>query len=123
VVDQIPFIEFSHSLIGKNPLIPSIRLSTGEMSEKERIIQIDVYTLTILLNVPEKEGHGNYGENDCYVYAASIEQALREDPTLGGIADRAVMTGKKYIPPKNSGVGDTWEAALTLRITIEGMSI
>jgi hypothetical protein len=33
--------------------------------------------------------------------------ALLENPTLGGIANRAELTGKKYVPPKHPGtVGD-----------------
>ncbi|MDR0582920.1 MAG: hypothetical protein LBG57_01020 [Treponema sp.] len=46
--------------------------------------------------------------------------ALGENPTLGGIADRAELTGKKYVPPKQSGTGGDWTVILTLRIVVEG---
>ncbi|MDR0557919.1 MAG: hypothetical protein LBG43_08670 [Treponema sp.] len=46
--------------------------------------------------------------------------ALGENPTLGGIVDRAVLAGKKYVPPKQSGTGGDWMVILTLRIVVEG---
>jgi hypothetical protein len=94
---------------------PVLRLSTGERTEKERIIRVDVYTLAIGFAVPECPD----GERNCYAYTASVAAALGEDPTLGGAVDRAVLTGKKYSPPKQSGTGGDWEVMLTLRLTIE----
>jgi hypothetical protein len=52
-----------------------------------------------------------------------VAAALRENPTLGGTASRAELTGKKYAPPKQSGTGEGWELVLTMRITIEGIGI
>jgi hypothetical protein len=95
---------------------PVIALSTCERSEKERIIRLDAYTLTITFAVPEWPG----GEQNCYAYAAAVDRALGENPALGGAASRAVLTGKKYVPPKQSGTGEGWAVTLTLRATVEG---
>jgi hypothetical protein len=94
---------------------PVIALSTCECSEKERIIRVDAYTLTIAFAVPEHPD----GERNCYAYAAAVGTVLNENPTLGGIAGRAVLTGKKYVPPKHSGTGGDWQLVLSLRITAE----
>jgi hypothetical protein len=111
----IPPIEFG-TYPGGPAVIPVITLSTCERNEKERIIRLDAYTLTITFTVPEWPG----GERNCYAYASSVAAALKENPTLGGVADRAVLTGKKYTPPKQSGTGADWGITLALRITIEG---
>jgi hypothetical protein len=113
----IPPIEFGNYR-GGSTVAPVISLSTCERSEKERVIRLDAYTLTITFSVPEWPG----GERNCYAYTASVATALRENPTLGGVAGRAVMTGKKYVPPKQSGTGGDWELSLTLRVTVEGMT-
>jgi hypothetical protein len=110
----IPPIEFG-SYRGGSAVAPAISLSTCERSEKERIVRLDAYTLTITFTVPEWPG----GDRNCYAYASSVATALRENTTLGGVANRAELTGKKYIPPKQSGTGGEWELILTLRITIE----
>jgi hypothetical protein len=94
---------------------PVIGLSTCERSEKERIIRLDAYSLTITFTVPE----GPDSERNCYAYAGAVTTALGEDPTLGGIANRAELTGKKYIPPKHPGTGESWGVSLTLRVTVE----
>jgi hypothetical protein len=111
----IPPVEFG-SYRGGSAVIPVIALSTCERSEKERIIRLDAYTLTITFTVPEWHG----GERNCYAYASSVATALRENPTLGGVVDRAELRGKKYIPSKQSGTGGDWEVILTLRVTVEG---
>jgi hypothetical protein len=110
----IPPIEFG-TYRGNSTTVPVIALSTCERSEKERIIRLDAYSLTITFTVSE----GPEAERDCYAYASSVATALLENPTLGGIADRAVLTGKKYAPPKQSGTGGDWEVVLTLRVTVE----
>jgi hypothetical protein len=100
---------------------PVIALSTCERTEKERIVRLDAYTLTITLNVPEHpSGQRSVGERNCYAYAAAVATALGETPTLGGVAGRAVLAGKKYAPPKQSGTGGDWAVVLSLRVTIEG---
>jgi hypothetical protein len=101
---------------GGSVVVPVIALSTCERSEKERIVRLDTYTLTITFSLPEGPGNEVCG----YAYVAAVDRALTEDPALGGVADRAVLTGKKYLPPKHPGTGEGWEVILTLRITIEG---
>jgi hypothetical protein len=113
----IPPVEFG-SFRGGSVVVPVIALSTCERSEKERIVRLDAYTLTVTFTVPEWPD----GERNCYAYAASAAAALQEDPTLGGTASRAELTGKKYTPPKQSGTGGGWELILTLRITVSQMN-
>jgi hypothetical protein len=110
----IPPIEFG-AYRGGSIVVPVISLTTCERSEKERIVLLDAYTLTIAFTLPEHPA----GERNCYAYAAAIGRALSEDPALGGAADRAVLTGKKYVPPKQSGTGGDWGVTLTLRVTAE----
>ena len=113
---HIPIIEFGGYGCGYSAE-PTIELSTCEKTEKERIIRIDAYTLTISFSVsemPESDLH-------CYAYSAAIGKALEEDPTLGGVAEKVTVTSKKYHQPKKPGCGEGWGLALTLRITVEGM--
>jgi hypothetical protein len=114
----IPPIEFG-SYRGGSFTAPVISLSTCERTEKERIVRLDAYTLIIAFAVPELPA----GERNCYAYASSVATALRENPTLGGVTDRAELAGKKYVPPKQEGTGGEWEVILTLRITIEEAGI
>jgi hypothetical protein len=116
----IPPIEFGNYRSGSavvGACSPVITLSTCERSEKERVVRLDAYTLTITFIVPEWPG----GERNCYAYAAAVDRALGENPALGGAASRAVLTGKKYVPPKQSGTGEGWAVTLTLRATVEGI--
>jgi hypothetical protein len=113
----IPPVEFG-SYRGGSVVSPVITLSTCERSEKERIIRLDAYTLTVTFTVLEYPE----GERNCYAYAASVATALGENPTLGGAVDRAELAGKRYAPPKHPGTGEGWEAVLTLRIIVEGMT-
>jgi hypothetical protein len=118
--NPIPAIEFGRSSAGGYAVTPVLRLTACEQTEKERVIRVDAYTLTIGFTVPEgPSDQRSVGERNCYAYAASVAVALGEAPTLGGTVDRAVLTGKKYSPPKQSGTGGNWEVMLTLRLTIE----
>jgi hypothetical protein len=45
-------------------------------------------------------------ERNCYAFGGATAAALGEDPTLGEVVDRAVLTRKKYIPPKHPGTGE-----------------
>jgi hypothetical protein len=110
----IPPVEFG-SYRGGSVVAPVISLSTCERSEKERIVRLDAYTLTITFTMPEYPE----GERNCYAYASSVATALGEDPALGGAASRAVLTGKKYSPPKCARTGEGWEVILTLRVTVQ----
>jgi hypothetical protein len=111
----IPIIEIGGYGCG-HAAVPLISLAICEQTEKERIIRTDVYSLTIhfeLSDTPESE-------TECYAYGDAIGKALRADSTLGGVVDKAVITGKKYLPPHKFGCGDGWEVVLTLRVTVEG---
>jgi hypothetical protein len=110
-----PLIEFSN-YTGNNAIIPVVTLVSCERTEKERIIFLDAYTLTITFTIPENPDSELY----CYAYATAFEKALGEDGTLCGIVDRAVITSKKYVPPKKTDCGQEWQLIITLRITVEG---
>jgi hypothetical protein len=120
----IPPVEFGQSgYAGMSPeyrggsvVVPVISLSTCERTEKERIVRLDAYSLNITFSMPESLE----SELFCYAYAAAVEKALAENPTLDGIAERAVITGKKYKPPKAPHCGEGWEVVLSLRVTVEG---
>jgi hypothetical protein len=114
----IPPIEFD-TYRGGFAVVPVIALSTCERSEKERIVRMDAYTLTIAFTVPE----GLDSERNCYAYAGAVAVALGKDPTLGGVVDRAELAGKKYSPPKCAGTGADWGVTLTLRLTTEGAGL
>jgi hypothetical protein len=110
---SIPLIEFG-GYSGGSTVVPAIVLSTCERTEKERIIRLDAYTLTITFSLPETPGN----EVCVYAYAAAVDRALAEDPALGGIAERAVLTGKKYVEPKTPQCGDCRNVVLTLQISV-----
>jgi hypothetical protein len=112
----VPLFEISE-FQGRSAVVPAIALSGCERTEKERIIRLDAYSLTITFTLQETPESELY----CYAYAAAVCKALGENPTLGGIVDRAAVTGKKYTPPKKPIGGNEWEVVLTLRITVEGM--
>jgi hypothetical protein len=114
----VPPVEFGRYR-GGDVAVPVIGLSGGERTEKERIVRAEAYGLTIAFVVPEMPE----GERRCYAYAAAVATALGEDTTLGGVVDRAELTGKRYSPPKQPGAGGEWGLALTLRITIEGIGL
>ena len=112
----IPLIDFS-DYRGGAVVVPVINLVSCERTEKERIIRLDAYSLTItfsLHEMPESELH-------CYAYSGAVSRAFYDDPTLGGVADKAEITGKKYIQPKKPNCGEGWELVISLRLTVEGM--
>jgi hypothetical protein len=114
----VPLVEFGRYR-GGDVAVPVIELSGGERTEKERIVRAEAYGLTIAFVVPEMPE----GERRCYAYAAAVATALGEDTTLGGVVDRAELTGKRYSPPKQPGIGGEWGLNLTLRITKEGIGL
>ena len=111
----IPIVEIGN-YAGSSVINPTITLYSCERSEKERIINIDAYSLTVTFNVPETPD----SELHCYVYAWAVCRAMEQNPTLGGVVDRAVLTGKKYIKPKKADCGQDWEITLNFRLTVEG---
>jgi hypothetical protein len=111
---QIPIVEFG-IFRGFNVVAPLIELSSCEQTEKERIIQIDSYSVSVTFPVLETVE----SELFCFAYADAFQKALKDDETLGGVADRAVITSKKYIPPKKISCGLDWEVVIGLRVTVE----
>ena len=111
----VPVVEFS-AFTNKYAVAPVISLVSCERSEKERIVQQDAYSLSITFNLPETQDTELY----CYGYAAAVCKAIGENPTLGGVVDRAVVSGKKYRQPKKPGCGEDWETVIGLRVTVEG---
>jgi hypothetical protein len=111
----IPLIEFGN-YDGTAAVVPGFSVSTCEVTEKERIIKLAAYSLTITFNIPEHPD----SELHSYIYAWAVCRALEKKPTLGGVVDRAVVTAKKFIPPKKPNCGQGWEVILTMRITVEG---
>ena len=111
---HIPLIEFG-DYCGSNVIVPVITLACCERTEKERIIKLDAYSITITFTLNETL------DNDfhCYAYAAAVCEAIKSNPTLNGIVDRVVMTGKKYKLPKKPGCGEQAEVVISLRVTVE----
>ena len=114
----IPLVEFSPCYSG-SVISPFICLSSCEKAEKERIVRLDAYIMTITFNIPETPE----SELHCYVYSGAVSRVIYDNHTLGGIADRAVITGKRYNPPKKPNCGEGWELSITLRITIENAQL
>jgi hypothetical protein len=110
-------VEFSDYRVGA-AVVPVIALASCERTEKERIIRLDAYSMTITFTLQETPESELY----CYAYAAAVCKALGGNPTLGGVVDRAVVTGKKYNPPKKAYGGNEWEVVITLRLTVEGVN-
>ena len=113
---QIPIIEFG-IFRGDTVIAPLVSLSSCEQTEKERIIKQDTYSVTVTFPVLDTVESELY----CYAYAAAFQKALCEDLTLGGVADRAVITSKKYVPPKKADCGMEWETIITLRVIVENL--
>ena len=111
----VPIVEIGN-YGGRSVITPAVSLVSCERSEKERIINIDAYSLSITFTMPENPD----SELHCYIYAWAVCKAVEESPTLGGVVDRAVISNKKYIKPKKADCGVGWEMVLTLRITVEG---
>ena len=100
---------------GGEAVYPDVFLSECERTEKERIIRIDAYSVSITFPVPDSEEADVY----CFAYAAAFEKALDTNPTLGGLVNRAVLTGKKYTRPKKPGCGEEWKLVLSVRVSVE----
>ena len=114
---QIPSVEFG-IFRGVNVIAPLVSLLSCEQTEKERIVKMDTYMVTVTFPVLDSVE----SELFCFAYADAFSKALVDDVTLGGIADRAVIINKKYVPPKKANCGMDWELIITLRITVEGLN-
>jgi hypothetical protein len=113
----IPAIEFGN-YDGGSVVVPVIALVTCERTEKERIIKHDAYTLTITLSLTDTKE----SELHIYAYSAAVSKSIHDNPTLGGIVNRATVTGKKYLTPKKPQCGEGWGLVISVRLTVEGTS-
>ena len=94
---SIPLIEFTEYR-GGSVVSVVITLAASEQTEKERIIRLDAYTLTITFSfadTPESELY-------CYAYSGAVGKAVIDNPTLGGVVDRAVITPERSISHRKS---------------------
>jgi hypothetical protein len=110
----IPIIEFGN-YCSDAAVTPVISLASCECSEKERILRLDAYSLTITFSLPETPDC----ELNCYAYSTAVCNALNENPVLFGIAERAVVAGKKYVQPKKLNCGEGWGVVITVRVTVK----
>ena len=113
---DMPFVEFG-DYGGSGSVVPAIALVGCEKSDKERIVRLAAYAVIITFSLPETFEV----ESHCYGIVAAVGMALRENPTLGGVVDRAVITGEKYVPPKKPNCGEGWDVVLSLRVTVESL--
>jgi hypothetical protein len=111
---DMPFVEFG-DYSGSGSVVPAITLVSCEKSDKERIVRLAAYAVIITFSLPETFEV----ETHCYGIVAAVGMALRENPTLGGVVDRAVITGEKYIPPKKPKKKEKWDVVISLRVTVE----
>ena len=100
----VPLIEFGN-YESTDVVVPVILLNTCECTEKERIIKIDAYTLTITFNFSDTKK----SELFSYAYSAAVKQALSDNPTLDSVVDRGTVITKKY---------DDTKLILTLRLIV-----
>ena len=114
---SIPLVELGN-YTGSDVVSPVVSFGVCEQTEKERIIRQEVYSVIITFNLPETVE----SELHCYAYSGAVAKAVYDNPTLGGVVNRAVVTGKKYNFPKKKNCGDGYSLIITLRITVEGMN-
>ena len=112
---QLSMIEFNN-YANRYFITPTITITGCEQTEKERVIKLNVFSLTITCNIPEMPESGLYS----FAYLAGIRKAVMENPTLNGVVDRAVLTSEKIIQPKVHGCGQEWQVIINLRVTVEG---
>jgi hypothetical protein len=112
--EAVPLFEIDvrHKLGGYG-IKPDIDISECELSDKERVIRLQAYTLKISFCVK-----GSENKRLLYIYAYAIEKAISDDVTFGGVADRVVVSHKKY----SQKTADLWEIVISVRATIETIS-
>jgi hypothetical protein len=116
IQEVIPVIEFGNYK-NNSVVVPVIALAGTELTEKERIIKLDTFALTITFSIEET----SESERNLYVYSGAVGRAFYDNPTLDGVVDRAVITSKKNVPPKKLHCGQEWELIISVRITVENM--
>lgn len=116
--ENLPVIEFGNYQ-SANVITPVIALVSCEKTEKDRIIRLDCYTLTISFSITDTDDN----ECNCYVMVAAIIRAFCEDPTLGGAVNRIEIIGAKYMHPKKQGYGESCDVSINVKITVEGIEV
>jgi hypothetical protein len=107
----------AHTGFGVHPDHPgSFKLSIAdvETEEKDRIIKVSRYALYAVI-----EASGCDADRQCYRYAAAVGRALRENPTLRGIASFCTVTRKVYTFPKIAESGERYRLTVTIAVTME----
>ena len=112
---NIPIIEFGN-YSGANVIVPKIELKSCERTEKERLILLDAYTLTVTFDLPESPDSVLF----TWIYFCALNKVFNDNPTLDGIADRVTMIDEDIKPPKVLHCGQDWQVTIKLRITVEG---
>ena len=112
---SVPVIEFG-KYTGANVIVPKIDLVSCERTEKERLILLDAYSLTVTFNVRDCPDSVLY----TWIYFCAANKVFNESPTLDGIADRLTLTCVDIKPPKVFDCGQDWQVTAKLRITVEG---
>ncbi|MDR0908210.1 MAG: hypothetical protein LBM77_00435 [Spirochaetaceae bacterium] len=98
-----PFLEFE-ACFGSGTVRPEVSVLSCERNKKERIVQVDAYLVEIVIETTDEVAG--------FRYAAAFDEALAGNSTMGGVADRAVIVGKKYSPV---------DVVLTVRVTVEAV--
>jgi hypothetical protein len=91
-----------------------LSIADAETEEKDRIVKVSRYALCAVI-----EASGRDADRQCYRYGAAVERALRESPTLGGIASYCTITRKVYTFPKIAESGEPHRLTLTIIVTVE----
>lgn len=93
-----------------------LSIAQAETEEKDRIVKVSRYALTVSV-----EASGRFPAMQCYRYAAAVERALQENPTLGGVASYVSVTRKNYVFPKVPEGGEPHRLTLTVTVCREAV--
>jgi hypothetical protein len=113
---RCPYLE-AHTGFGVKPDCPGsfkLSIADAETEEKDRIVKVNRYALCATI-----AASGRDADRQCYRYGAAVERALRESPTLGGIASYSTLTRKVYTFPKIAESGEPYRLTLTIAVTVE----
>ena len=113
---QCPALEAAkeESTIPSRPGNVDYTIVQAELTEKDRIVKTSRYCLTITLSA-----EGRRPATQCYRYASALGRALRENPTLDGIAAHTAITKKDYRPPRVRESGEMHRLLISVSVTVE----
>jgi hypothetical protein len=114
----IPYVEFG-SCSGGDAVIPKVAIIACERTENERLALLNAYSLSVVFDVPESADSVLY----TFMYYCAASKAFDENPKLGGIVDGVVIVNDRIKPPEKTNCGRNWQVVITLRLTVEGLSI